>query len=513
MPSSQESLISADEVMRRVRTRLGVGDVAVTGPVSGTLGSVSAGAVRGTLDSVFPPPTGDFKKRAEYVVADFLVYDDLAFITHAYQAILHREPDEGARTHLQSLRNGGASKIEILAALRWSAEGERHGVHIDGLLIPFKIHSWRRIPLLGWALHWCHSLIRLPRNSRSVDAHISAVSGDLQFFQGNISNVVASQASWLESHEQAIKTLPSTAMVDELSQRINVLSEKIAENFEALQRLPDSDRVDELSDRIDLLEGQLRWKFQAGAGAPDGLALLGAGYSAVDSDLDGLYAAFEDAFRGSQAEIRQRLLPYLKFVTDIGAGAASAPILDLGCGRGEWLGILRDAGLHASGVDLNNIFVEECVQKGFQVEYVDALSKLRSLPSASLGMVTFFHLAEHLSFRTLVDILDEANRVLVPGGGLIVETPNPENALISQWAFYMDPTHRNPLPPQMLRWVVQARGFVQSDIKPLFEARGEPEIAYVADDVPGAAAINALIKPVHASRDYAILARKSVSVS
>jgi len=496
MSSSQESLISADEVMRRVRMRLGVGDIVSGGPVSASLTSVVAGATSAPPNAAFKPPTADFKKRDEYVVADFLAYDDLAFITHAYQAILHREPDDSARGHLEALRSGGATKIEILAALRWSPEGLSHGVHIDGLLIPYKLHSWRRIPLLGWVLHWCHTLVRLPRHSRVVDAHISAVSGDLQFFQGNISQVVADQGMRLESQERALQNLPSTEMVDELGQRINVLTQQLAEQVAALHALP-------------------RYRpppREAAVATAPVKTVQAVDASAVDSDLDDLYAAFEDKFRGPQDQIRERLAPYLKFVADIGAGSASAPILDLGCGRGEWLGMLRDEGLQASGVDLNGLFVEECEKKGLQVEYTDALTKLRGLPNASTGMVTLFHLAEHLTFRTLVDLLDEVHRVLLPGGGLIVETPNPENALVAQWAFYMDPTHRNPLPPQMLRWMVQARGFVQSDIRPLFEARGTPEVAFVPEDVPGAATINALVRPLHASRDYAIMARKSVSL-
>jgi len=500
MSSSQESLISADEVMRRVRMRLGVGDIVASGPVSASLTSVVAGAASAPANAAFKPPTSDFKKRDEYVVSDFLAYDDLAFVTNAYQAILHRDPDDTARDHLQALRTGAATKIEILAALRWSPEGVGHSVHIDGLLIPYKLHSWRRIPLLGWLLHWCHTLVRLPRHSRVVDAHISAVSGDLQFFQGNITQVVAEQGIRLESHEQALQSLPSTEMVDELGQRINVLAEQMAEQLAALHALP-------------RYRPPPREVVQAPALAfAPSLDTATDAPSAVDSDLDDLYAAFEDEFRGPQAQIRERLHPYLKFVADIGAGTTSAPVLDLGCGRGEWLEMLRDEGLQASGVDLNGVFVEECEAKGLRVDYTDALTKLRALPNASVGMVTLFHLAEHLSFRTLVDLLDEINRVLLPGGGLIVETPNPENALVAQWAFYMDPTHRNPLPPQMLRWVVQARGFVQSDIRPLFEARGTPEVAFVAEDVPGAAAINALVRPLHASRDYAIMARKSVSV-
>jgi len=123
------------------------------------------------------------------------------------------------------------------------------------------------------------------------------------------------------------------------------------------------------------------------------------------------------------------------------------------------------------------------------------------------------HLAEHLPFTALIVLLDEALRVLIPGGGLIMETPNPENALVSRWAFYMDPTHRNPLPPEMLRWMVEARGFMFAEIRRLFEGRPVDAAAYLQDDIPGAHAVNELLAPSHASLDYAILARKPDAAS
>ncbi len=500
MSSSQENLISADEVMRRVRMRLGVGDLGsgAAGAIFTPGGPASAAAQIGTVNAAFSAPTSEFRKKSEYVLADFLGYDDLAFVTHAYEAILHRAPDEGAAAHLRALRSGAASKIEVLAALRWSPEGMNHGVHIDGLLIPYKLHTWRRIPVLGWMLHWVHTLIRLPRHAKSTEAHMSSVSGDLQFFQSAVSHTISEQAARQHSLEQALRGLPSTAQVNELVQQINVLAEQINVQAEQLAVLQAAPRY----------RAPPRQPVTVSAGST-GQADEG---SAVDPDLDELYAAFENQFRGPQAEIRERLQPYLKFVSDVGAGSETAPVLDLGCGRGEWLDMLREQQLQASGVDLNGLFVAECEEKGLDVQYTDALTRLRAQPDSSLGMVTLFHLAEHLPFRTLIDLIDEVHRVLVPGGGLIMETPNPENALVAQWAFYMDPTHRNPLPPQMLRWMVQARGFVQSDIQPLFEARGATDVAYVTDDVPGAATINALARPHHASRDYAIIARKSVSV-
>ena len=87
-----------------------------------------------------------------------------------------------------------------------------------------------------------------------------------------------------------------------------------------------------------------------------------------------------------------------------------------------------------------------------------------ALEDAALSALTAFHVVEHLPFGTLVDFLDEALRVLIPGGLLILETPNPETVRVGATTFYNDPTHRNPLMPEMLRFIVQHRGFAEVEI-------------------------------------------------
>lgn len=476
MGSIHENLISAEEVMRRVRMRLGVQDVRSDGGFTTAIPTDMS-----SWAATVKAPTRDFITKSEYVVGDFTAYDDLEFVVNAYRAILRREPDDSAGGYLKPLRAGEITKIEVLGALRWSSEGLSQGVHIDGLLLPYKLQEWRRIPVLGKALRWLLSLVRLPRHLWAIESHFGTVSGDLQYFRNSFTHATNRHEAKLKSLERAVEMLPGTELVGELRARIDSLAEQMAANELLLRR--------------------------------GGLGLGDDNPSAIAADLDPLYAEFENQFRGSQEVIRARLQPYLKFVNDVGAGTDAAPILDLGCGRGEWLEMLKERGLHVSGVDLNRLFVEECKAKGLHVELADAIGTLRALSPASVGIISLLHLAEHLNFQTLIELLDQANRVLVPGGGLIIETPNPENALVAQWAFYMDPTHRNPLPPEMLRWMVQARGFAQADIVRLFDSRPSSDVAFVPEGVAGAETINALVRPLHAAMDYAIVARKSVSVS
>jgi O-antigen chain-terminating methyltransferase len=175
-----------------------------------------------------------------------------------------------------------------------------------------------------------------------------------------------------------------------------------------------------------------------------------------DHLLDPLYASFEDQFRGDREEIKNRLGVYLPIVRE---AEVIEDVVDIGCGRGEWLEILKQEGVAASGIDHNRVFIEQCRQNGLDVVETDALAYLRSLPDQSLNAVTSFHLVEHLPFEILINLLDEIVRTLRPGGLVILETPNPENFMVGSYTFYKDPTHRNPIPSVTLQFLLESRGF------------------------------------------------------
>jgi O-antigen chain-terminating methyltransferase len=167
----------------------------------------------------------------------------------------------------------------------------------------------------------------------------------------------------------------------------------------------------------------------------------------------------EDSLRGSPAEVRESIAEYVRLAHD------AQPVIDVGCGRGEWLEQLRDAGIEAYGVDINAVVVERCQALGLDVREADALVHLREIPEGSARAITSFHVVEHLSLDTLIGLIDAALVALQPGGVLIFETPNPTNVNVGAASFYLDPTHLKPLHPQFLEFLVAQRGFADAEVR------------------------------------------------
>jgi O-antigen chain-terminating methyltransferase len=223
-----------------------------------------------------------------------------------------------------------------------------------------------------------------------------------------------------------------------------------------------------------------------------------------DRLLDAFYASFEDQFRGSREDIKQRVSVYLPVVKEVKAGTKRAPILDIGCGRGEWLELLRENDLVASGVDMNRVMISRCKDLGLEVAEADAIAYLGNLKANSLGAVTGIHIIEHIPFKRLVALFDEALRVLKPGGVAIFETPNPENLSVGAFSFYYDPTHLNPLPPEPMRFVMAARGFRRIEIMRLHP---KPESSWLKE---GAAQVQQIVNDLmFGALDYSLVAYKA----
>ena len=216
-------------------------------------------------------------------------------------------------------------------------------------------------------------------------------------------------------------------------------------------------------------QAQAMRRLRATDGRPSGKQKT-PGQSADDHWLDAFYVSFENRFRGPRRDIKRRLEFYLPYISATGAGATDRPVLDLGCGRGEWLELLKEQKLAGRGVDINSAMIAQCQERGLEVVEADAIEYLRSLPKSSLGAITGFHIIEHLPLRTLLELVAESYRALQPGGVLIFESPNCKNILVGATNFYIDPTHRNPVFPDTASFILDSFGFTRIELQYLSPA-------------------------------------------
>lgn len=214
------------------------------------------------------------------------------------------------------------------------------------------------------------------------------------------------------------------------------------------------------------------------------------------SDL--FYRAFEEKHRGSRELIKSRLQVYLPFVQPLIKAYPAGKVLDVGCGRGEWLELMGEQGFDALGVDLDDGMLQACRQRSLKVETADAVAYMQGLAESSLCVVSGFHIAEHLPFEVLQQLVQQALRVLVPGGLLILETPNPENITVGTSSFYLDPTHQRPIPPELLNFLPEHYGFARCRVMRLQESA----------HLHGDAQVGLLDVLNGVSPDYAVVAQK-----
>lgn len=244
-----------------------------------------------------------------------------------------------------------------------------------------------------------------------------------------------------------------------------------------------------------LIHSELRLLRQKSIAAPaTGPSVVPAvAASAPEIKID--WMRFAEVFRGAEARIRAQHQRYAERFASI-----SGEILDLGCGRGEFLEAARAAGLSARGVDLSPDNVALCASKGLDATRADMFGYLEALPDASIGGVLCSQVVEHLPPHVLPDLVRLLAGKLRTGGLVAIETPNPECLAIFATHFYIDPTHTRPVPAPLLRFYLQEAGFGNFEIQRL-----EPAV----ESMPTLEALPAEFRNAFfGALDYAILAQK-----
>jgi SAM-dependent methyltransferase len=185
------------------------------------------------------------------------------------------------------------------------------------------------------------------------------------------------------------------------------------------------------------------------------------------------YADFEKRFRGSSEEIHERLAKYLPLFP------AGGEVLDIGCGRGEFLALLQQSGRRPLGLDLSDSMLEEAREHGLACFKADALEFLKGRPDASLDGIFSSQVIEHFEPGYLRRVVAECFRTLKPGGVLLLETINPLSLFALSRIYFLDPTHQRPLHPEYMRYLLENSGFSAVDI--LYGAESEGEKLTAAD--------------------------------
>ena len=241
-----------------------------------------------------------------------------------------------------------------------------------------------------------------------------------------------------------------------------------------------------------------------------------AAVSSLDSHK---YVGFEDLYRGSTDDIRSRLTGYLEDFE------GSSDVVDIGCGRGEFLELLRDRGIAARGIDSNHEMVEVCKERGLVCDETDALSFLRAQPDASVGGLFSAQVVEHLEPSYLLTLLDTAFLKLRPGATLILETINAASWSAFFHSYIRDITHVRPLHPDTLEYLVSASGFQNVRVRYLspypddFKLQPIPMPSHSSDGAPSPATafgvamtlnknVEKLNDLLFADQDYAVIAER-----
>lgn len=222
------------------------------------------------------------------------------------------------------------------------------------------------------------------------------------------------------------------------------------------------------------------------------------------------YLEFENAHRGQRELIKQRQSIYLPYFAK--SVTPQAPLLDLGCGRGEFLEAAQEAGLSARGLELNPEMVAHCQGRGLEVAEGDAIEYLRAQPDASLGGILMAQLIEHLTTDELHELVSVAALKLAEGGHLIAETVNPACLTTLSGAFYLDLTHQRPIHPEAARFLWKGAGLKQVELLYLSPYPEQFRLPEAPDGDSTAQALNETVRRLndllYSFQDYAVVGRK-----
>ncbi len=415
-----------------------------------------------------------------YSWAALIQLDDEALVKAAFPSLLGRKAKASEAAEWLAQLRSGTDRFEFLAALRYSPEGKRQGVPVQGLRRARIKSALRRTPMLGTLLANAYGWVKSDARHRYYLARFDLHSRQLEQQSKALSTSEAALLSSLEAQQTQIIGLQDLLAEQQmLLQRHYLAQQELRVRLSHLEKRP-------------VLPANMSGEIASAPTSPSSFI------------PDSFYLAFENRFRGEAETIRTRLAYYLPIIDGIAPLVERLPLVDIGCGRGEWLKMLPDTTKRV-GIDLNSMNVQACHELGLDAVLADGLAWLSQQSNNSIAAVTAFHVIEHLSFEQFNTLLDECMRVLAPGGMVIFETPNPENLVSAATHFHTDPTHIHPLPPAFSEFMLEYKGFTAVQVHRLNPIPSEYALV---EDSEVARRCNALF---YGPQDYAVTAQKNAA--
>jgi SAM-dependent methyltransferase len=226
-------------------------------------------------------------------------------------------------------------------------------------------------------------------------------------------------------------------------------------------------------------------------------------YKRSPIDARDFYFELQGRFQSSTQADANRLEMYRSALANLEPELPEGTWLDIGCGRGKWLRMVRESGHRAMGVDSSPAAIEQCREIGFDVTESDALKFLRSTEDSSFAVVSAFHVLEHCPFEYCLNLTYQIARTLKPGGVLLIETPHAGNLLMAAEQFWMDPTHNRPVPLPLMEFLFEYCGL---SVIHRFEVNPRPESEHLPlRELDLASRLDLLL---YGPQDYAMMGRR-----
>jgi len=345
-----------------------------------------------------------------------------------------------------------------------------------------------------------------------VNDRLELVHGEVKKIRNQCDKINEEQKSKSECLEKNVRGIQKKLeSMDALEENIRSINKQLEISQDAFVNLQNNNvMLEEIKSMIDMYGVKIARLERLRAQKEGAVSLEHHAKLKIQEPMQDVYGGldyfeFENHFRGTRAQIKNSQRIYLDYFK------GKKKVIDLGCGRGEFLELMKENGIDGYGVDLYPEFVDLCRSKGLQAVCADVSKVLED--EQEVDGIFAGQLIEHLSFRELIHLTELAYSRLLPESYLIYETPNPMSLAIYSHSFYIDPSHNKPVHPLTIKYVLEKAGFKDIHIKFTESSKLPVEIPeLVIENAENLEAFNMAMKTVEhtlfGSQDYAVIARK-----